>query len=64
MQRVLVAAGIAISDQFLATRIEVLLADLDAFAERRWLRVIEDLDAAPRADGYLDGVKARPSFVL
>lgn len=62
LQRVLVASGIAISDQFLTAGIEVLLANLDALAERWWLWVVEDLDAAPRADAHLDAVKAWPSF--
>ena len=59
LDRELVLARIAVADQLLRARVEVLLADLDALAKGGRRRLVEDLDAAAGPAGDFDPVEAR-----
>src|ERR1039458_1756652 len=51
-------AGIAVTDEFLCPRVEILLADLDALPERSCRGLVEDLDASSRPGRHLKAIQA------
>src|SRR5580765_5558257 len=62
LQGELVLPRIAVTDQLLRPRIEVLLADPDALPEGRRCRLVEDLHAAAGPARDLDPIQARPGL--
>src|SRR5262249_52740703 len=58
LDRKLVAAGITVADQFLATSVEVLFTALEALDECQGRGAIEDFHAGPRPFIDLDAVTA------
>src|ERR1039458_201151 len=51
-------AGIAVTDEFLCPRVEILLADLDALPERSCRGLVEDLDASSWPGRHLETIQA------
>src|SRR5687768_18388091 len=52
-------AWVAVADQFLGSRVQILLADLDAFSKCGRCRLIENLDAAARSACNLNSIEPR-----
>src|SRR4051812_319833 len=55
-------AWVTVANEFLSPRVQILLADLDAFAKRRRCGLIENLDAATGAACDFDSVESWPSL--